>query len=282
MTNIQSTSKDMLISENTSIAYLIKQEPLALEVIISLAPGFSKLRNPIIRKLMAGRTSISMAAHIGGCEIDAFFDKLSPLGFRTANSPKSMPSVVKHFEPSCEAIIYPKSLIVELDVRPLLTQGIDPLLSIMKQVSLLKADEALSIINSFIPTPLIHVLAKKGYSHHIQKVNDGHYITTFIPNKVTDYSIGDTKTTDVSVFINKLASYKTKYRELDVRHLEMPLPMTAILENLFDLPGDHVLYVHHKKYPVFLVPELKEKGFEMMHIEQQDGVDLLIYKHEIA
>ena len=69
------------INANTKIAFLIKQHPDALDAIVSLSPKFEKLRNPILRKLMAGRASIAMASKIGGCSVSDFFVKLKDLGF---------------------------------------------------------------------------------------------------------------------------------------------------------------------------------------------------------
>lgn len=63
----------MLINEKTKIAALLKYHPDALETIVSIAPDFKKLRNPILRKLMAGRTSIAMASKIGGVRPEDFF-----------------------------------------------------------------------------------------------------------------------------------------------------------------------------------------------------------------
>lgn len=267
----------MLINENTSIAVLLKHDPRALETIVSIAPGFSKLRNPIVRRLMAGRTTIAMAANIGSCRIEDFYTKLRPLGFTTAEAEQqAAPKTL--FAESEEALNYPTEKIVELDVRPLLNQGIDPLVGIMKKLSEIRSDQALAIVNSFIPSPLINVLSRKGYSHHIKKIGDDHYITTFIPKGEIKPVIETTENNDAKAFVDKLAEYKTRYKELDVRHLEMPLPMTNILESLFHLPKDHILYVHHKKFPLFLVPELNERGYEMLSVQQKDGVDLLIYR----
>jgi hypothetical protein len=52
----------MLINSQTKIAALLKHNPDALEAIVPLSPDFKKLRNPVLRKLMAGRTSIAMAS----------------------------------------------------------------------------------------------------------------------------------------------------------------------------------------------------------------------------
>ncbi|MBW7893267.1 MAG: DUF2249 domain-containing protein, partial [Chitinophagaceae bacterium] len=70
-------------------------------------------------------------------------------------------------------------------------------------------------------------------------------------------------------------------REVDVRHLEMPMPMMTILEALETLPENKALYVHHKRIPVFLLTELKDRQFEYRIKEVQEGeVYLLIFKNQ--
>jgi len=71
----------MTINANTKIAAILKQHPDALDAIVSISPKFEKLRNPLLRKIMAGRTSLAMASKIGGCSVNDFFVKLQPLGF---------------------------------------------------------------------------------------------------------------------------------------------------------------------------------------------------------
>ncbi|HRU18311.1 MAG TPA: DUF1858 domain-containing protein, partial [Bacteroidia bacterium] len=71
----------MTINANTKIATILKQHPDALDVIVSISPKFEKLRNPLLRKIMAGRTSLAIASKIGGCSVNDFFVKLQPLGF---------------------------------------------------------------------------------------------------------------------------------------------------------------------------------------------------------
>ena len=73
----------MTINANTKIATILKQHPEALDAIIAVSSKFEKLRNPILRKVMAGRTSLAMASKVGGCRLEDFFIKLKPLGFET-------------------------------------------------------------------------------------------------------------------------------------------------------------------------------------------------------
>ena len=76
-----------------------------------------------------------------------------------------------------------------------------------------------------------------------------------------------------------LKQYENRMIEVDVRHLEMPGPMMFILEELEKLESGKALYVHHKRIPVFLLSELKERGFEY-RINELSGTEvfLLIFK----
>ena len=67
---------NMIINANTKISKILKQNPDALEAIISINPRFEKLRNPLLRKLMAARTSIGMASKIGGFDVENFFENI--------------------------------------------------------------------------------------------------------------------------------------------------------------------------------------------------------------
>lgn len=114
------------INPDTKIAALLKQDPRALEAIISLSPRFEKLRNPLLRKLMAGRASIRMASRMGGITTEDFFSKLEALSFqidRTSQNPdatelRETPEFLKDLSPDRT---------VELDVRPEIESGKDPL-----------------------------------------------------------------------------------------------------------------------------------------------------------
>lgn len=66
---------------------------------------------------------------------------------------------------------------------------------------------------------------------------------------------------------------------IDVRHMEMPLPMLTILDALDNLSDGEALYVVHKRIPVFLLPELADRKFDYRIKDVADGeVYLLIFK----
>lgn len=267
----------MIISPNTKIAALLKAHPDALDAIVSITPKFEKLRNPLLRKLMAARTSIAMAARISGCGVEAFYEKLRPLGFEVdstvaedAEKPHEVPAFLHKVKTGD---------IRTLDVRPVIAEGKDPLKEIMSAVKSTPAGGALKIINTFEPTPLISLLEKQGYRYFVDNIEADLVETWFFKE--------DGEKADLSAvppdaaaegFDDKLSQYQNNLVEIDVRHLQMPQPMHTILENLETLPQGKALYVNHKRIPVFLLPELKDRGFDYRIKEISDGdVRLLIF-----
>jgi uncharacterized protein (DUF2249 family) len=269
----------MVINSQTKIAALLKHHPDALEAIVSLSPDFKKLRNPILRKLMAGRTSISMASKIGGCRPEDFFEKLKPYGFEAdgAAEPEEelaeqlpVPDFVKNLQ---------ADHIVVLDVRAMLAGGTDPLKHIQQTVRQLAPGQALKIVNSFEPTPLIKLLEKQGFQSYTGIVEKDLVETYFSKTEGTaDLSVAVAATTGDD-WEQLMDRYEGKLQEIDVRHLEMPAPMMTILEALEQLPPAKALYVNHRRVPVFLLNELKDRGFEYRIKETgSEQVYLLIFK----
>ena len=80
-------------------------------------------------------------------------------------------------------------------------------------------------------------------------------------------------------FDETFKKYIGKMNYVDVRHLEMPEPMTTILSELEQLPKDNCLMVDHKKVPQFLLPELKDRGFEILYNKKSENhLQLLIFR----
>lgn len=269
----------MYINEKTKIAALLKHNPDALDAIVSLSPDFEKLRNPILRKLMAPRASIAMAAKIGGCTPQDFFDKLRPLGFEGDTSVKEEAAPRKALPPFLQAV--PAERLVVLDVRPVLAGGKDPLNLIMQTVKGLKPGQVLKIVNTFEPTPLMGVLKKQGFDSYADVVKEKLVETWFYKTAEAVQPAPEVAVTTDSAgeWEEAVKRFEGKMQTVDVRHLEMPLPMTTILEKLEHLPEGDALYVYHKKVPVFLLNELKDRDFEYRIKELGEGqVHLLIFK----
>ena len=228
-----------------------------------------------------------MASKIGGCKPEDFFRALEPLGFETVHSLESPDkAAARKDEPMPEYLqgLSPAHL-VHFDVRTMLGEANDPLKSIQQKVKSLKPEEVLVIINNFEPVPLIKLLEKQGFQTYVHFIDSDTIETYFYKTAAEDtlqkepVNVGEEDVATSGDWEDLLIQYRDNLLEIDVRHLEMPMPMMTILENLDSLAEGKALYVNHKKIPVFLLTELKERGFDYRIKEIHDGkVDLLIFK----
>jgi uncharacterized protein (DUF2249 family) len=261
-----------IISADTKISELIKMNPAAIDVIAAINPHFRKLQNPILRKLLASRVTIAEAARIGKCDISVFFDNLKPMGFiiEYKESERELPKA-QHIEE--------ESYSEKLDVREDLQAGKDPFNRIMKAVKDLKTTDTILLINSFEPVPLIKILRDQGYTIKINSVG-ANEVHTYIGRGKMVFQQEDVGIGSPGLFEEKEAHFSGRLSRIDVRSLPMPQPMIMILKQLETLKKGMALFVYHKRIPKFLLPELKERQYDLVYREVRDGVQLIIFKDE--
>lgn len=169
---------------------------------------------------------------------------------------------------------------VTLDVRPILDGGVDPFKEIMKTLEGMNDEQDLLIINTFEPIPLLNILKDKGYKYETTRPHEGEVHTRL-------FKVGDGVQTSKNENTNKkewsfqeaLANFNDNMIEVDVRDLEMPMPMVTILEEVEKISDDNALYVHHNKLPQYLIPELENRGFVYVTNEiDEQNIKLIIFK----
>lgn len=263
----------MKIHQRTKISTIINHNKEAIEIIATINPHFKKLKNPLLRKILAPRVTIEDAARIGKCSIDDFFTALSTIGFEVEHLTVKQP--VNHLEENNTVLgAIQEGKTKQLDVRTALENGTDPFHLIMDELKTLPEGHALEVINTFEPTPLIKILNKKGYASHVTNSNETVH-TYFL--KVDEINSEATHSEEHIHFVPIEALEKEKEqfpgfcKEIDVRDMEMPLPMVTILNELETLEENQSLLVHHKKVPQYLLPELEERDVMIWIAEIEDG-----------
>lgn len=272
----------MRINRRTKISEIIKHHPDAINVIASINAHFKKLKNPFLRKILASRVTIEEAAKIGQCKVDDFFEALSKIGFEIEKDTQEemrriKEDVLNRNEDLIKKAIY-NNKVKELDVRPMLEKGIDPFHSIRDELTSIPQGYALKLITTFEPTPLIRIFSKKSYASYVE--NEGDVVNTYF---LKFESTEKETTSSLIYFVTQEELYKEKEKysdckEIDVRELEMPLPMINILDELEKLEEHQALFVHHKRVPQYLLSELDEKKVKIWIAEIDEGnVKLLIH-----
>ncbi len=270
----------MVVGPHTRIAALVKHNEASIDAIASLAKPLRKLRNPLLRRVMASRVTIAEAASIGGCELADFARVLEPLGFVFANGTPTDKEDQPDRQPVWLHSASPTQ-VTHIDVRPIIASGGDPLQMILKRYKALSPGELLCVINSFVPYPLIKLLEEKGAQCFTERMGDSLHHTWFLNDPTAKADV--TKEGNVTLhgeegFSALLTRFDTScVRHIDVRPLPMPLPMETILENLPALQPGEVLLVSHKRIPLYLLEELADADYAIHIYEAGEGdVRLLI------
>ncbi len=148
-----------------------------------------------------------------------------------------------------------------LDVRPILAKGGDPFRLIMRTAGELGSGEALHLVVAFDPIPLYAVLANQGFAHRTE-MREGVYHVWF-------WREGRPERPPVQPFAER-AGLKEPV-EIDVRELEPPQPMIAILEKLAELGEGAQLLVRHHREPVLLYEKLAARGYAARTSKRGEG-----------
>lgn len=267
----------MKIDSNTKISEIINSNPKAIDAIGEINKHFIKLKNPFLRKMLAPRVTIADAAKIGGVEPQILLEKLAEIGFSINKTEEITTNENNLMKKSFE-----NKEIVELDARPELEKGIDPFKSIMKAIKDLEEGKVLKIINTFEPIPLIKIISEKGFDFMVERDDDG-LVYTYFTHTGKKPSNKDLPTDliedDAELFESTKNIFENKLIDVDVRQLEMPLPMVTILQAIEELKEGHALFVHHKRIPQFLLKELEERGYNLIGKKVDEAnTKLLIYK----
>lgn len=164
--------------------------------------------------------------------------------------------------------------VVELDVRPMLRKKLEPFQLIMDTVKTLQDDDQFVLHATFKPTPLFGVLKMKGYVHKAEKIQNDHWIVTFVKRKHKQMlKINDERdqSTQTDIATSESTSAEQQVIELDNRGLQPPQPMMRTLAALDRIPSGGEVRIHNDRIPVFLIDELKQLGHTFTVEEQSDG-----------
>lgn len=141
---------------------------------------------------------------------------------------------------------------VELDVRPILVAGGEPLSRIIEAVASLRPDEGLRLLAPFRPTPLFGALASRGFMHQDREIGCGDWEVLFTPTADPAASTGE----------NSVARWPSPLMHLDNRGLLPPEPMVKILRATEAMQPGEVMEALLDREPSFLFPQLVQRGHE--------------------
>jgi uncharacterized protein (DUF2249 family) len=255
-------NRSRTFSGDTIVADAIKADPRVVDRLIALSPKFRRLRNPVLRRTMARLATIADAARIAGLPVERVLSAANgtapPCTDNAVSAPATPAAPAVEAEPDWLRVV-DEANAARIDVRPMLEAGRDPLRDIMGAARRVADGGTLIVDAPFDPAPLRRVLAKKGFVSFAREIAAGHFRVYFLRDRGLVAKTAHHPADDEAE-----ASVWTEQREthIDVRGLEPPQPMLAILKLLETVGPAATVIVHHEREPVFLFPELAERGWQ--------------------
>lgn len=264
------TDRDPILA-SWKISDVLSRYPELLDVLIDLTPAFGKLRNPVLRRVQTRLVTVQQAAGIAGLEPGELVRTLNKAaGITPPDDDTSTATTVSRVRP---AWLDTSPVVRELDVREMLEKGQEPFRLITGTSREVSEGEVMRLVTNFEPLPLYDALAKQGFSHWAERLDEPDWQIFFhrdreIAPKVATPSSGLDWTGSATAEVT-----------IDVSELVPPEPMVKILQALQDLPDDARLLVHHVRRPMHLYDRLDEMGYAHATRElAPDRVEVLIQK----
>jgi hypothetical protein len=259
---------------DTCLADVIAADPGVVDRLAALHPTFRRLREREGRETVGRIATLGDAAQIAAVPVAVLLAVVNgkipaPCAAGSWDDEEEQrPAWMDHFDEASAQ---------RIDVRPILAEGHDPFVEIMAVVDKVPAGGGLMIDAPFNPAPLRSVLGRKGFVGYARRIAAHHWRLFLLHDESGDAGQPSPITTDTGAKVWRTGDGV----HIDVRGLERPVPMIAILSLIDGSGHEGVVVAHLDREPVFLYPELAERGWSHALASGEPGeVRLVLRKGE--
>jgi len=158
----------LIITPKTKVYQLLESYPELEEVLIEIAPAFTRLRNPLLRNTVAKIATLQQAAAIGSVKVE---DLINRLRKEVGQDLLSVEKQVRYKTEMPEW--YDESKIVqEFDVRNMLAAGEHPVNQVISDLKKICEGEIYKLVAPFLPAPLIDKATSLDFKHWVKNINE--------------------------------------------------------------------------------------------------------------
>lgn len=153
-----------------------------------------------------------------------------------------------------------------IDVRPILAAGEPPLGAVIQLAEAVAPGGVLLIEAPFDPQPLRRLLAGKRFATYAERLGPGHWRIWCRRGN------GDDRLAQPEGRRTEATTWRAgDVVHIDVRGLEASRPLIAILALIDGAAHQGHVVVHHNREPLYLYPELVDRGWSYARLPSPEG-----------
>ncbi len=160
----------LIITPHTKLSELLDVYPQLEDVLIDIAPTFEKLKNPVLRRTIAGVTTLQQAASMGDIPMDVIINKLRGI---VGQEEMTDESETDNSSGGIPAWFNAEKITKSFDARETIAQGGHPLGDVIGDLKVWEDGNIYELITPFLPAPLVDKVKDLGFEAWTKKENDG-------------------------------------------------------------------------------------------------------------
>ena len=178
------------IAPTTKVADLLDSWPELEEVLVAQAPAFRRLKNPVLRRTVARVATLEQAAGVGGVAVRDLVSALRrAAGLEDDAAGATGGAAAAGATPP--AWLDTVRVVETIDAEALLDKGEVPLARVNERARTLQPGEALLVVSSFRPVPLLDALARQDHATFVREAAPSRF-ETFVRARGDDAAGGPT------------------------------------------------------------------------------------------
>jgi hypothetical protein len=167
----------LLITPKTKVYELLQAYPDLEDTLMSMAPEFKKLKNPVLRNTIARITSLGQAAIVGGVNVEEMVNRLRQEAGQ--GDMKDFSETGTAYNTTRPEWFEHKQIVHSINISAIINAGEQPVHEVLSWLKQLKEKEILEIKAPFIPAPLLDKSLSLNYRHWLLKVSEEEYLIYF-------------------------------------------------------------------------------------------------------
>ncbi len=165
----------LVVTPQTKLLDLLEAYPRLEELLVARVPAFEKLKNPDLRRTVAGATTLQQAAAVGGLPVaelvNLFRREIGQDLLSGAAGPAYVAAPPAWFDPA--------RLAPPVDAGAMLAAGEQPVHRVLTDLKELPPGRIYTLVAPFLPAPLLDKATSLGFAHYVVEEPGGRFTVHF-------------------------------------------------------------------------------------------------------